>query len=250
MCVPAVIECTEVTLFDAPPRPLLYELPLSRRNCGAKWTEDGREGEPADRAMPFGLVWWSAGLLSVGELREAGRYARFSVVPVKDELGMLLWSCPCPGLSSGGKNLRSLRRAGGVSEGPLAEGGGVMSGVSEPLGGSEDERGLRRGALLGGWGSRAAKLIGCDRRRLMRKPTRKMMAIIAKLEQIPIAALLPSVRPIVVLGTAPSPDAVELSSELRDVAAAVGEEEEAAVCIADGLLLDSEVWALDSPESK
>ena len=115
-----------------------------------------------------------------------------------------------------------------------------MSGVWEPLGGSEEERWVRRGALLGGWASPvAAKLIGRDRRRLMRKPTRKMIAIIARLEQIPIAALLPSVRPVDALGTALTPDAVELSSELRDVAAGVGMEEGVAVPVADGLLLGS-----------
>lgn len=116
--------------------------------------------------------------------------------------------------------------------------------MREPLGGSEDER-LRRGPL----GALSVKLFGRDRRRLIRKPARKMIAIIAKLEQIPIAALLPSVRPVGTLGAAPNPDTVELSSELKDVAAAGDEELDMVVFNADGLSLDSVVWSPASPDS-
>lgn len=66
--------------------------------------------------------------------------------------------------------------------------------------------------------------MGRERRRFSRNPTKKMNAIIAKLAQMPIAALLPSVRPVDVLGTAPVPDAVELSFELT-VASVGGEVE-------------------------
>lgn len=53
----AVPECTELTLLDpivvvdVPAGPLLYELPLSRRKCGAKCTAAGSDGATRDLPM-------------------------------------------------------------------------------------------------------------------------------------------------------------------------------------------------------
>lgn len=62
------------------------------------------------------------------------------------------------------------------------------------------------------------------------------MVIIAKLEQIPIAALPPSVRPVDVLGCAVTPDAVVFNSEPSEVSAAADDELEIVVIVADRLL--------------
>lgn len=76
------------------------------------------------------------------------------------------------------------------------------------------------------------------------------MAIIAKLAQIPIAALLPSVRPVDSLGATPAPDIVEFRTELGRVVVAGEDKADVAVAVADGPLLGKIVRAPMSPGSE
>lgn len=75
------------------------------------------------------------------------------------------------------------------------------------------------------------------------------MAIIAKLAQMPIAALLPSVRPVDVLGATPAPDIVEFRTELGEPSVARGDGTDVAVAVADGPLLGEIVLSPMPPDS-
>lgn len=105
----------------------------------------GGDRETGGSATAFGIMWPLRGsvvFFSALPLRVVGTITLSSTPKTDEEFGV----SPC--LRSDGRNLRSLRRAGGVNGGPFddAECGGVIKGVCEPLCGSEDER-PRRGAL-------------------------------------------------------------------------------------------------------